>query len=249
MGRILGMTRENLLNLDPNNINWFLSKEEIVYIATTLGAYWQYNYASAMMGRVGLHAELKSLRHSDGFFTSRVLLQSPNIREIMAKQLAFRFHELNAVPRPAWVAGIPDGATELGQDVAKLLGAKNAEARKEDGRIVFPRSFGPGETLLLVEDFCSSGTAFIGAAEDAVLQSCNVKVLPFELVLINRRGLEEIIVGGRYRFKIIPVVNHWVRDWSPSACPLCKMGSLPIKPKETDENWRLITTAQSAKIN
>lgn len=236
MLKIMGMSKEELLNLVPHNINWLMTKEEILYIAKTLGSFWEYNYQAAKEGRVGKHALLKSGLHSDGFFVSRILLEPQNIRTIIANQLVLRFNQLE-IPKPDWVAGIPEGATKLGQDVASLMGVKNAEMKKEDGRIAMISSIAPGETLLLVEDFCTRGTGFTEAVLDIVSKQPKVKILPYELVIINRGSLSEISVEGVGIFKIIAVATHRVNDWDPSECPLCKMGSVAIKPKATEENW------------
>ena len=250
MPEIIGMTKEELINLDPLGIDRGLSEEEIVYIAKTLDSYWEYDYQAADEGKVGMHAILKSERHSDGFFVSRIMLQYPDIRAIMADQLVLRFQAENTLnqlmlPRPDWVAGIPDGATELGQDVAKALGVRTAEMKKEDGRIVLVSSIGPGEILLLIEDFCTRGTGFKEAVSDILFKQPKVKFLPYEFVIINRGGLREIKVEGfDLPFRIVAAAEHRVNDWEPAECPLCKMGSKPIKPKATEENWRLITTSQ-----
>ena len=245
MAEIMGLSKEELIVLDPQKINRLLFAGEIVYIAETLGSYWQYDYEAAKRGRVGMHAELKSLRHSDGFFISRILLQYLNIRTIMANQLVLRLNRLG-IPKPGWVAGIPDGATELGQDIAKIMGVKNAEMKKEDGRIVMLSTIAVGETLLLVEDFCTKGTGFKEAVSNILSRQPQVKrwILPYELVIINRGGLKEIVVEGVGVFRIVAAAEYQVEDWDPSECPLCKMGSKPIKPKATEENWRLITTSQ-----
>lgn len=243
MFEIIGMTKEELIALDPQSIDWPLSKEEIIYIAETFWAYWRYDYEAAKQGRVGMHAILKSELHSDGFFISRILLEHPNIRRIFANQLVLRFNKLKA-PKPDWVAGIPDGATKLGEDVAEIMGVKNAEMKKENGRIVLVSSIGAGESLLGIEDFCTRGTGFKEAVLDILSKQPEVKILPYESVILNRGGLKEIVIEGVGSFKVVPAVEHWVNDWKPEECPLCKMGSEPIKPKATDENWRLITTSQ-----
>ena len=252
MLKIIGMAKEELLGLHPDSLKrpgsiQLLTEEEVVYIAETIGAFWKYNYEAAKRGKVGLHAELKSLLHSDGFFISRILLEHPNIRTIMADQQALRFNQLG-ISKPDWVAGIPDGATELGKEVAELLGAKHAEMKKEDGRIVLVSCIPALETLLLVEDFCTRGTGFTEAVLDILLRQPAVEILPYELVIINRGGLNEISVEGFGSYKLVAkigaVVNYRVNDWKLEECPLCKMGSKPIKPKATDENWRLITTSQ-----
>lgn len=69
-----------------------------------------------------------------------------------------------------------------------------------------------------------------------------------ELVLINRGGLEQIDfsdMGSPMTFKVISLVEHRINDWDQTECPLCKIGSKRIKPKVTEENWRLITTSQN----
>lgn len=243
MPQILGMTKEDLISIKPKSINRLLLEEEIIYIAKTLESYWQYDYEAARQGRVGMHAELKSLRHSDGFFVSRILLQYPRIRLLIANQLVIRFNRFEN-PRLDWVAGIPDGATELGKDVAKLLGAKNAKIKKESGCIELVSLIGAGETLLLVEDFCTRGTGFREAVLNILAKQPQARIFPCEMVIINRGGLREIVVEGVGSFCIIPAADYRVNDWDPNECPLCQMGSKPIKPKATDENWRLITTSQ-----
>lgn len=245
MLKIVGMTKEELISLDPRSIDWLLSKEEIVYIAKTLDSFWEFDYQAAKAGRPGYHAELKSLRHSDGFFASKILLQYPNIRAIMANQLVLRFNQLE-IPKPDWVAGIPDGATELGQEVAEIMGVKNAEMKKEEDHILLVSSIGPNKSLLAIEDFCTRGTGFKEAALDILSKQPQVKILPYELVIINRGGLEKIDVESVGSFRVVAAAEHRINDWDPSDCPLCPIGSSPIKPKATDENWHLITTSQLA---
>ena len=248
MLKIIGMTKEELLGLHPDSLKrpgsiQLLTEEEVIYIAETLGAHWKYNYEAAKLGKPGLHAELKSLLHSDGFFVSAILLESPNIRTITADQLVLRFNQLG-IPKPDWVAGIPKGATKLGEDVAQIMGVKNAKMQKETERIELTTSIGPGESLLLIEDFCTRGTGFKEAVWDILSKQPQVKILPYELVILNRGGLREIVIEGVGSFQVVAVVEHRVNDWQPDECPLCQMGSKPIKPKATEENWRLITTSQ-----
>lgn len=245
MLKIIGMTKEELIALDPQKVDWPLSDEETFYIAKTLDAYWRYDYEAAQQGRPGLHAVLKSELHSDEFFVSAILLEHPNIRRLFANQLVMRVNRLG-IPKPDWIAGIPKGATELGKDVAEIMGVKNTKMIKgEDGRIILESSIAPGETLLGIEDFSTRGTGFTEAVLDILSKQPEVKFLPYYGTILNRGGLKEIKVEGIAKpFQIVPVAVRRVKDWKPEECPLCKMGSSPIKPKATDENWRLITTSQ-----
>lgn len=254
MLKIIGMEKNQLLGLHPDSLlrpgepPRLFTPEEVVYMAETLGALWKYDYEALEQGRPGLHAELKSGLHSDGFFVSKILLESWNVRLIIADQQALRFRQLG-VRYPDWVAGIPDGATELGKEVAQILGAKVAEMEKKDGRITLVTEIPDGESLLPVEDFCTRGTGLMEAVQDIASKNPNVRILPFELVIINRGGLEYIRPASNGSvIKVVPVINYRVNDWEPGACPLCKRGSKAIKPKATDENWRAITSSQKKEL-
>jgi hypothetical protein len=100
----MNMKREELLRLDPENVDRLLTPLEVVYIAWTLGAFWKYDYEAARQGKVGMHAVLKSERHSNGFFISKVLLEPKNILNIMAHQIVMRLDEAK-VPVSDFVGG------------------------------------------------------------------------------------------------------------------------------------------------
>lgn len=246
---ILLMRKEELLQLRPEQVTRLLAAEEVVHIAKTLDAFWGYDYEAAKLGKTGLHAILKSLLHSDGFFISRIMLQHENIRKIMADQQAMRIkYVLYNEENPDWVGGIPDGATELGEDLADSLGSRHLIMEKVGGKIVLVSNIAPGESVLLCEDFCTRGTGFKEAVQDIVLREPGVNFVLYEPVVINRGGLRSIEVEGVGSFKILAIADHRINDWDPNSnkgCPLCNLGSVPIKPKATDENWQRIKTSQS----
>lgn len=250
--QILEMTKKQILTIDPKDVNRPLSTDEVVYMAKTVGAFWEYDYRAADKGKVGMHAILKSWLHTDGFFMSRVLLGYKNILEIMARQMIIKIEQLQ-VPKLEWIAGIPDGATKLGEKVGALTGAKVAKMEKVDGRIILTSKIPPEASLLLIEDFCTKGTGFKEAVREILAKNPGIFILPCEFVILNRGGLADIVVDGigphnrALSFKIVPIAEKRITEWNPgsvSGCELCKKGSTPIKPKATDENWRLITTSQ-----
>lgn len=243
MPNILSMKKEGLLNLAPREVTEKLTADEVVHIAKELGAFWDYNYPALEKGKPGLHAELKSKRHSDGFFVSRLMLQHPNILEIMAYQLALAFWDTETL-EPEFVAGIPDGATQLGERVASWLSAEVLQLKKENGKIFLAQELSHDDRILLVEDFCTRGTGFKEAVQDIRTRYPSVNFILYEPVLINRGGLSSIEVPGVGNFEILPIADHRINDWEPEECPLCKKGSEPIKPKATDKNWQLITESQ-----
>jgi orotate phosphoribosyltransferase len=248
MKPILQMNTAELLALPPHEVTELIRPEEFIHIAKELCAYWQYDYEAAEQGRVGMHALLKSGRHSDGFFVSKILLEPWNICYLMAYQIAERLRAYG-IKGADYVTGIPDGASKLGEVVAWLMRAKNAELRKlPDGSIEPKFRFGPSpdsdESIILIEDFCTRGTGFIEAFS-AVKSACpRLYVYPADPVMLNRGGLRALTTAYGNTVNIIAVCAERIMDWSAEECPLCKRGSKPIKPKATDENWHLITTSQ-----
>jgi orotate phosphoribosyltransferase len=245
---IIGLSKEEILALTVADIgDRIISKEELFYTAKMLGAHWRYNYEAAKAGKIGLHALLKSLRHSDQFFVSKILLAHRNIREIIADQLVKIYYK-HGGKKPGAITGIPDGATELGRDVARIMGVPYIEMEKADGKIRLVGKIEPGQTLLLIEDFCTRGTGFIESVKDILAQFPDAEIIRLELVILNRGGLNYIEVEldeGNMYFDIAALVTEKIDDWTENECELCKkFGSKPIKPKESEENWELINTAQ-----
>jgi len=242
---ILKMTRSDLLALNPEDVKRELSPEEIVHIAKMLGAFWTYDYEAAAAGRIGLHAELKSGLHSDGFFVSRILLEPENICRIIAWQLVLKIRSRLKGSTPDYIVGIPDGATKLGKVVAEIMGSQLAEMQKVEGKITMVTVIEPGKTLLLIEDFCTRGTGFIESVLAIKASQTSVGIFQFDPVIINRGGQQVITVDCVGKFDVLPVVEWRVQDWDPKVhCDLCDKGSEVIKPKATDENWLRITTSQ-----
>lgn len=243
---ILQMSEEQLLVLRPEDIIRVLTVEEVVHIATVLGAAWEYDYDAAKEGRVGMHAELKSGLHSDKFFVSAIMLARKNILRLMARQMVMQL-SLMRIPRPDYVVGIPKGATELGKAVGEVLGVPVAEMRKIDGRIELVSEIPDGATVCVTEDFSTRGTAFKEAITEIKKKKSSVNFIPYYPVLLNRGSLKKVSVESVGEFEILPVVEYRVMEWGSANCPFCKIGSKVIKPKASDENWRLITTSQFAQ--
>lgn len=245
MRNILQMEKGELLKLTVGDIPRLLTQKEFVHIARKLGAYWTYDYEAADKGKAGLHAELKSGLHSDGFFVSYILLEPENMLDIFAHQMVMRMKQAR-IPKPDFIAGIPDGATKLGKRIAELLHVPETHLVKENGRIVLKSEIPAGKSLLLVEDFCTRGTGFKEAVLEIKNRQPTVRFHHYELVILNRGGLKMIFVEGVSHFIITPLVEYKIQDWDPKKyCKLCvEYNSTVIPPKKTDENWRLLTTSQ-----
>ena len=240
---ILLMEREQLLDLEPTDFSKVaLGAKEIIHIANVLGFFWQYDYEAADLGRVGNHALLKSELHSDGFLAMKMLLEIENIRKLMAYQLALVFRN-SVIPRPNRLVGVPDAATKLAEDLASILGLATVSAKKAEGRITITDKIEDYEPLLPVEDICTKGTGFTEMAVAIHSANPTAEIIHHELVIVNRGGLKFISIGV-CNFRINPVAEYPMLEWSKEKCPLCAKGSVAIKPKASEANWLDITTSQ-----
>jgi len=233
---ILSLNEEKILQLEQSQIDRPFTTKEIIHIADRLYAHWKYDYTSKY--KPNFHALLKGSEHSDEFFYSDVFLASPNIMKIMAMQLVRLFNE-SGLPIPNWIVGIPKGAKELGDEVAKILQTKSAVLeKKENKEMVLISDIVEGDSVLMVDDFSSAGTAIRDAVK-AILAKTKVCFIPFVLFVLNRRETDKIstIAGD---FIIRSLAKRRVNQWLAPECPLCKMGSIPIKPKNPSKNWNLL---------
>jgi orotate phosphoribosyltransferase len=241
---ILKLKKEELLKLEPEKMKFWLGKREIFHILRELGGLWLYDYEAAQRGKVGYHAQLKSGRCSDGFLNFKEILKYPNLRKILANQLVFLFQSLG-LPKPHYLAGIPNSAKELGKEMAEMLGVKAAEIIKDEkGRMQLITPIFSQESLLLIDDVCTRGTGFQEAIETIKRKNKKIVVLPYNFVIFNRGRSDFLYIKKRGIYQIVALVKHQINDWEPTDCPLCKIGSKRIKPKISQENWQKLINSQ-----
>jgi hypothetical protein len=249
--RIEEMNERQLLAFDPSDMRRALTTAEVVHMAGELEASWFYDYEALEAGRPGRHAILKSGKHSDGFFVSRMLLAADNIRRLIVAQMAMLLKVViikeGDSNRPTHVVGVPNGAVVLGEGIGDLLDLEVIEMTKgADESFQVEKAIDPNALLLVVEDICTTGKGFRLAVQALHAVQPAARIFPYDPVIINRGGLEKVTVSGIGEFSVLPLADKRINDWEPGECPLCARGSKPIKPKATDENWKLITTSQLA---
>lgn len=245
---LLDLNKAQLLSLAPEEVDWILTSKEIFHMADLLGAYWQYDYAALDRGIPGYHAQLKSGLCSDGFFNAKALLAHNNLRRIIAGQMVMKLDAVRRSvqpkgPLPGYVFGIPDAASKLAEDVADILGLPLVKLVKNEGRIAVEGEVPADKTGLPVEDICTKGTGFREGVCCLLDAQPRTLIYPHELLILNRGGLSVIEVRGKC-YATAALVDERMNEWEYPCTALCKRGSIRIKPKETEENWRLITTAQ-----
>lgn len=249
---ILEMDIDRLRSLNPDEVDWGLSEEEILHMVDMTDNYVLLPAAPPLVARGPVpkyHIKLKSGLCSNGFINFKILLKEyPNLRKIYAKQIA---HELEIMfkegyERPDWIVGVPDAATELGEDVANILGIDYLKLKKEDGRILLDEGHAellkPGVTILIIEDLCTKGTGVTETILQIMAIRDDIRILNYIMYIVNRGTLEEVVVEGVGSFKIIPLARRRIDEYQPGpdTCPYCANGSEPIKAKDPVENWRML---------
>src|SRR3989344_5514254 len=182
---IMGLSKKDLASLDPQCFARKLVGEEIIYLAKAFDACWEYDYRAAANGKIGRHAILKCGSHSDIFFNSKIFLANDDIREIIARQLVSQYYSGLLAERPDWVLGIPDGAKDLGKDVARILKSRPAVMTKENGQMKLESRIGAYESMLMVEDLCTRGTGLKEAVREVLTKQPRALVLWHELAVVD----------------------------------------------------------------
>lgn len=249
MKRLTEMNREELCALRVEDCANLFSAEEFLSIAKLLGSFWAYDYQALKNGRPGLHAELKSGRHSDGFFAAKILLSQGNMLDIISHQMLCKLENtgMKSSDYPNSVIGIPDSATQLGQAIARrlLIGDEVLVRKDENGHMVTDKAaICPNWNVLIVEDVCTRATATKEVIQLIQSQGWDApNILPYVLVILNRGGLLTIRAGD-LDLDVLPLVECRMNDWELMDCPLCKQGSQAIKPKQSQESWEALVTSQ-----
>ncbi len=176
------------------------------------------------------HFELSSGRHSGTYVQCALVLQYPRFAEKLGAALAALFSDarIDAVVSPAL------GGVVIGQEVARALPAPKDTVgggvpamfveRDASGLLTLRRGFvlGPDMHVLVVEDVWTTG----GSTREAirVVEEAGARVVAAG-ALIDRSG-------GTIDFEVETqaLVELKIESYEEEDCPMCKQGSLAVKP-------------------
>jgi orotate phosphoribosyltransferase len=193
------------------------------------------------------HPLITSGCHSDRYTNSGLVLDDPVFTDVMAQVLVNLLHSnLIDVYSINWVIGPAKGAIPIAFEMALLM------SRGRDGSCLwtYVEKEGEGsqktialnmskirakERVLLCDDVLVTGGTLRLTAR--ALEEAGAFVLPYIATPVNQSGREEI--DGR---KIIALIQRPIPIWTPAQCPLCAIGSRPVRPK-TGKNWELLNAA------
>lgn len=238
MKAICDMNKEELSCLRLQDVPEFLDGESVLHILKTVGALWICDFDDRLPP---YHALLKSEKHSAGFADLSILFKFGNMLDIFARQMAERIQDA-CVGRFDCIAGVPKGATLLAGKLSEIFGVSSFVMTKRNGCIICEENISPDSKVLIVDDVCTDATGFKETLRVLLEKERSlIPTLSFPVIL-NRGGLE-FVYAQEESYEIIPVLDYHIPDWDPQlvACPLCGEGSVPIRPKESEENWKLFT--------
>jgi orotate phosphoribosyltransferase len=168
------------------------------------------------------HFLLSSGLHSDIYFQSALVLQYPKIAEQLGQYLASLIKNaslsIDTVVSPAL------GGLIIGQETAKALGARAIFTERVNGEVLLRRGFSlnKNEKVLIVEDVITTGLSTQEVIKVASNYGADILAVSS---LVDRSS-------GKANFSVLKfcLLSLEVKTYNPQDCPMCKNGSLPIKP-------------------
>jgi orotate phosphoribosyltransferase len=166
------------------------------------------------------HFLLSSGLHSEKYLQSALVLQQPDIATKLCLALAekFRNSSIEVVIAPAL------GGVFVSHETARALGVRALFAERVNGELSLRRGFTikPGERVLVVEDVITTGKSTKETIE--VVKKAGGAVVAAGSLIDRSGGKADL--GVPYQ----SLVTLDVPTYTPETCPLCKAGSIPIKP-------------------
>ena len=174
------------------------------------------------------HFELTSGLHSATYVQCALVLQYPGYAEQIGHALAAEFHYL----RVDCVASPALGGVILGHEVARAIPLRADGSpvraifveRDASGSMTLRRGFRvePDEHILVVEDVWTTGGSTFETIR--VLEEAGGRVVAAGALLDRSGGKIELPVRAE------ALVGLKVENFQPDDCPLCRTGSVAVKP-------------------
>lgn len=181
------------------------------------------------------HFLLSSGKHSPFYLQSAKVLENPKVAETLATALAKEIKssnlEVHCVCSPA-IGGIL-----AGYELARALGVRFIFTERVNGEMTLRRGFSisQGERVLVCEDIITTGGSALECASQVRLKGGEV----VGYAALANRGICASIHSNfsshtecklENKLPLFALGDFIFPTYEPSKCPLCKQGSVAIKP-------------------
>jgi orotate phosphoribosyltransferase len=181
------------------------------------------------------HFILSSGNHSNRYLQSAKVLEDPKRAALLADALAQMIQEsgieVDTVCAPAL------GGILAGYELARSLNVRSIFVERKEGGMELRRGFEvkKGEKIIICEDIITTGGSAMEAA--AIIEELGAKVVAF--ASLANRGFckrEGTNITPKSECKLPTDTPLFALDdftfemYTPEECPLCKEGSIAIKP-------------------
>ena len=166
------------------------------------------------------HFRLSSGLHSTGYLQCALVLQHPELAELLGRAIAAKTRELRAtvVLSPAL------GGVIIGHEVGRALGVRALFAERQDGALMLRRGFilGENDRVLVIEDVLTTG----GSTRETmrVAAAAGGHVVGAASIVDRSGGRSELPVP------FASLLDVDLPAYEPQSCPLCAKGLPVVKP-------------------
>ncbi|MCD6085711.1 hypothetical protein J7J41_01840, partial [bacterium] len=183
-------------------------------------------------------------KHSDGYIDCSKVLKFTNLRDILAQRMVEEvlFPIIGGFIEVDYIISSSMAAIPFGDGVATYLGASFIYTEKVGGVQRLKRfDISSRAKILQVEELITTMKTTRQVTNAIIEKNKSVEFVKDEngkvvvLTLVHRP--EKLPVESDYR--VLPLVELEIHNWTPEECPLCKAGSKALKPKE---NWVVFKT-------
>ena len=158
--------------------------------------------------------------HSSQYLQAALVLQYPEYAGKLCSKLAEHFKEsaIDLVAAPAL------GGIIVAHEVARALGVRAIFAEREEGKLKLRRGFSinKSERVIVVEDVVTTGGS-IKETMDVIKDSGGI-IKGVGAIIDRSEG--KVNLG----FPLISLLSLTIPIYEPKLCPLCKEGSIAVKP-------------------
>ena len=174
------------------------------------------------------HFLLTSGLHSDRYLQCALVLQHPAIAERLGAELAAKAKAAPDIAPVDLVFAPALGGVIVAHEVARALGVRALFAERQEKTMTLRRGFQikPGERCLVVEDVVTTGGSTREVME-VVVRHGGVVAGAGSLIDRSLKRDGSVVDLGLPRRALAAIE---VATYAPDECPLCREGSIAIKP-------------------